>query len=608
MMRSRNQRYKIMNCRACAIALFILLMRSHSIQSQCMPENYVFQHGVASGDATNEAVIIWTRLTLQEQTSSEKLQWFVATDASMHNIISQGEVYTDASKDFTVKVDVDNLAADTWYYYRFEWRGIRSEVGRTHTLPLESESFAFAAFSCANYESGFFHAYREAAMRNDIQAVVHLGDYFYEYAPGSSISGRIHQPGHTLYTLEDYRIRHAQICLDPDAQLLREQYPWYVIWDDHEFANDAWSGGAPGHDNSILSWEERKASAIQAYFEWMPIRKGGTNSIYRQFVLPALANIIFIDSRMEGRSEQVPLNSDLLNDSTRSIMGDEQFLWLKETLINADSGDWNILINSVMMNRAVYAGGEPIDNDIWEGYRFERDSLFRFIKNSEIRKCISIAGDYHSSWAGEMALPEYDKQEQTGSVGVEISVCATSSTPHSIGDTASFMSINPHLEWIDQTHNGYLLCKVTKEKFSSQWIYVSTVQQDDYEVISGQTIEVPDQIPFLVKHSGDLQLNTNSAQLLTDQFLPGQASALVSDMRIFPNPANQLATLFWEGMCGEVQLTVIDVSGRIIHQRQITSFPPVLLDTKDIASGLYIVEFSSPGSHEAQRLIIEHRY
>lgn len=565
-----------------------------NLWSQCEEELYPFVHGVASGDATSSEVILWTRLSLPEPGTSETLHWIIAENPDCSSIIQFGTVMAEQDRDYTAKVDVKSLIPDHWYYYCFEWNGIRSATGRTHTLPLEANQFTFAAFSCASFERGYYNAYRDAALRNDLQAVFHLGDYYYEYSGVAGPGGRQHDPPHSAYTLDDYRRRHAQVASDPDAQWLRRQYPWYVIWDDHEFADDAWLFGSPAHDNNVCSWEQRKSAAKKAYYEWMPIRENVDTTIHRAFEISHLLRFIFVDSRIEGRMQQVSSTSSAIDDSSRSILGHEQFEWLQEQLMLSENDQWNIILNSVMINKAVDQSGYPIDNDIWEGYRSERDSLLRFIHVNGIDHVVSIAGDYHSSWAGDLPLSDYDTLNHTGSVGAEISVCATTSSPHSVGDISTFMVKNPHIKWIEQTMNGYLVCTLNHGKVMSQWTYVSTINDVNYTKSKGKTIQIDALNPFLVLSDEDLTLLENEMPIILPSFkthgiLWGEEEKPV----VFPNPARDQLSIKLNVQCGNLELSLFDVLGRRVkgvqYEFEFAGHQQILFPIHDLAPGYFLL-------------------
>ena len=270
-----------------------------------------FYHGVASGDPLKDAVIIWTRVTTNQP--DVNVTWKVATNPTMSNVIQQGEVVTDERKDYTVKIDVTNLNPNTTYYFQFEALNKKSEIGKTRTSPTGNvDNIRFGVVSCSNYQNGYFNAYEELADRTDIDAVIHLGDYIYEYETGgygySDEVGRGHLPKNEIVSLSDYRVRYSYYRLDPMLRRIHQQHPFILIWDDHEFSNDANKFGAENHNPSTEgTWEARKNNAYKAYFEWMPVRANSIQEyrLYRNFSYGNLADLLMLDTRIEGRGETV---------------------------------------------------------------------------------------------------------------------------------------------------------------------------------------------------------------------------------------------------------------------------------------------------------------
>ena len=216
--------------------------------------------------------------------------WKVCSDTSLTNTITQGNFTTDASVDYTVKIDVTGLSPNTTYYYYFSALNANSLIGRTRTAPIAAmvDHLKFGVVSCSNFEAGYFNAYARLGERNDLDAVIHLGDYIYEYGSGiygdsliQASGGRVHDTIEAV-SLEQYRTRHSLYHLDADLRRAHQQHPFINIWDDHESANDAWENGAENHDPATEgNWNDRKNVAKQAFFEWIPIRNYINDTIHR---------------------------------------------------------------------------------------------------------------------------------------------------------------------------------------------------------------------------------------------------------------------------------------------------------------------------------------
>lgn len=340
-----------------------------------------FAHGIASGDPLADSVILWTRVTPDNSTDeSVRVSWEVALDEEFNEIVTQGAGAAHISRDFTVKVDVRELTSDTRYYYRFNTATESSSIGRTRTLPQNSsDRLRLAVVSCSNYPAGFFHVYNAVAER-ELDLVLHLGDYIYEYARDGYASGDAEQlgrqvsPSGELFTLDDYRTRYAQYRTDPDLQRVHAAFPFLVVWDDHEVANDTYDTGAENHNEGEGDFDERKIAALRAYFEWLPIRPESASadedlampsSIFRQFQWGDLVNILMLDTRNEARAKPLTipeyfdsttgafdfegLFSDI-NDPSRELLGARQLEWLNSALATS-SATWQLLGQQVLMGR-----------------------------------------------------------------------------------------------------------------------------------------------------------------------------------------------------------------------------------------------------------------
>ena len=340
--------------------------------------NFTFEHGVASGDPTESSVILWTRVSRtnfrdihdDEQLSGiadANVSWRVATDESFTNVVNSGSTTVGSETDFTLKVDAQNLQSNTKYFYQFTVGPNSSVVGKTKTLPSGTvDQVKLAVVSCSNYASGYFNVYKEIAQMGDLDAIIHLGDYIYEYADSGYGSLRKLEPTHELINLADYRMRHALHKKDSNSQQMHASLPMIAVWDDHEVANDTWISGAENHDATTEgNFAARKASAIKAYFEWMPIRPvtpGVDGRIYRQFKFGDLVNLLMLDTRQAGRDQQLSYASFLTADgsfdaekfqtelasTTRTMLGAEQKTWLKESL-SSSIETWQVLGSQVLM-------------------------------------------------------------------------------------------------------------------------------------------------------------------------------------------------------------------------------------------------------------------
>lgn len=332
-----------------------------------------FVHGVASGDPLQDKVILWTRLTPVDLSAPLKVTWEIATDDQFKQNLKTGTVQTNKTDDFTVKVDATGLQAGTTYYYRFRFGSKVSPVGQTKTLPVTTNKVSFAVCSCSNYPAGYFYVYREIAKQN-VDVVIHLGDYIYEYGADGYATEDAAKLGRTLppdnnkeiLKLDDYRKRYALYRQDKDLQAVHQRHPFIVIWDDHELANDTWREGAENHQSNEGPFLERKLAALQAYFEWMPIRPVSSTdhlNIYRQFNFGSLVELTMLDTRIIARDKQLEYADYMtaagldaekfqadLTDPKRTLMGYTQRDWLVGKL-KQSTATWNVVGQQVLMSK-----------------------------------------------------------------------------------------------------------------------------------------------------------------------------------------------------------------------------------------------------------------
>lgn len=333
--------------------------------------NIQFLHGVASGDPLKDRVILWTRVTVEDQSVRPEVVWEIASDSDFTQMVNTGRVQTSIAQDFTVKVDAGRLKSDQPYFYRFRFGDVISAIGQTKTLAENTNLVKFAVCSCSNYPAGYFYVYREMA-KQDVDVIIHLGDYIYEYGQDGYATdeaaelGRLLAPDNNqeIIQLADYRKRYALYRTDLDLQALHQRHPFIVVWDDHELSNDTWKEGAENHQDNEGPFLDRKLAALQAYFEWMPIRPVAENdhlNIYRQFDFGALVQLTMLDTRILARDQQLDYDDYMttsgldintfktdLTSPTRTLLGHTQREWLEKKL-QQSTAIWNVLGQQVLM-------------------------------------------------------------------------------------------------------------------------------------------------------------------------------------------------------------------------------------------------------------------
>ncbi len=518
---------------AASLTLGALALRGFPVQAAA---DVHFTHGVASGDPLADRVILWTRVLPGDGRAMPlEVQWEVAVDEQFAQIVASGTTSTSAAQDYTVKVDAGGLQPGSSYFYRFSAQGAHSAVGRTKTLAaLGAQQVRLAVVSCSNYPQGFFHVYAEIA-RAELDAVLHLGDYIYEYADGGYANpvmleqGRHVDPVHEIVSLEDYRTRYGLYRSDPDLQAVHQAHPFICVWDDHEITNNTWKEGAENHNPGEGEFASRRLAAIQAFHEWLPIREQASleeGIIYRSFDFGDLASLIMLDTRLVGRDEQLShdMNIDTLRSrlasQARSIMGGVQEQWLEQELARSASAGipWQLVGQQLLMGKlnvpqfadedfdpaqrdAVLNGrygmlrtrgqqGLPYNLDAWDGYPANRRrALDAFAARAS--NVVVLAGDTHSSWAFNLA------NDAGEPVAVEIGTPSVTSPgfenflplPEAQVVEAT-MQASPELVYMKPLGRGWVALDVTRERMSASWHFVSSVTQADYEVLAGARLAV----------------------------------------------------------------------------------------------------------------------
>ncbi len=599
------------------ISAFILLLFEIEAQEKRVnldPQYAPFYHGVASGDPLPDRVIIWTRVTPDSNfTGNITVNWKMATDTSLNNVVQSGSFVTDDDKDFTVKVDVTGLQPNTWYYYEFETNGRKSLIGRTRTAPLGNiDNLRFAVVSCSNWTYGFFNVYGRIEERNDIDAVIHLGDYIYEYDTGS-FTGRIrlHEPSNEILSLTDYRIRHSQYKLDPQLRKLHQQYPFICVWDDHETANDSYRDGAENHQPATEGdWYVRKNNGVRAYKEWMPIREPDPNDtirIWRQFTWGNLLNLMMIDTRLYDRDAQVTINAPNLNDSSRKMIGQVQLAWLENQLSNS-TAKWNVIGQQVMF-APLRVLNQPVNMDQWDGYPAERKRVMDFIMNNNIQNPVILTGDIHTSWANDIPYQNYNGSTGAGSMGVEfVTTSVTSPGADFVSNLTSIgvpliKSQNSHMKFIDLTRRGYLILDLNAQRIQGDFYFVNRVDQFSTQETFQEGWYCDD---------GTRRLQKASAASVKSGQLPIKAPALPNNpvnrlkevnffgLSAYPNPHQNAFNLqFYTHKPAPISIKIIDIHGKVVKTyptiQSVSGLNHYNIDSPNVPSGTYILLLESQG-------------
>ncbi|QYJ07426.1 alkaline phosphatase D family protein [Qipengyuania flava] len=492
-----------------------------------------FTHGVASGEPAADGVLLWTRFVAGQDTA---LAFEVSRSLDFSSPEAGGTATARPENDWCAKAKAEGLSPGTWYYYRFVAPdGSISDVGRTKTLPAgATEKFRMAAFSCSNIGFGWFNAYADAAADGGFDCALHLGDYFYEYGPGTYPSNAEAEPGRVLFparevvSLADYRERYATYRADPDLRRLHQLFPMISGWDDHESANDSWEGGAQNHQSdSEGEWSVRKAAAMKAYREWMPV----SDEPWAAYEIGDLATLFRLETRLEARAEQFSYG-DILSGKTsaeeamaalvafregdyrsaeRQLLGMKQQAWLSDGLRRSAAAGkpWQVLVQQVLMGnlstaptlteglpgdlpdyirQRIIAGamasraGLPLNMDAWDGYPAARERVFKASLEAGA-SLISLAGDTHNAWA-------FDLDHEGEKVGVEFGVQGVTSPglesyiSHIPTDWVERATVeyNRQLKWMDGSRRGYMVVELTPGSASCEYRFLSSVREKGAKV------------------------------------------------------------------------------------------------------------------------------
>ena len=501
-----------------------------------------FRHGVASGDPTADGIVLWTRVTTQSARAD--LGWRLARDPAFKDIVREGAASADAAADHTVKVVLSGLEPGATYYYRFQLGADLSPIGRTRTLPTgRLERLGIALVTCSNYPFGWFNPYDAIAKDAAVDIVLHTGDYIYEYGAGQwgddvgKALARRHDPDHEIVTLTDYRRRHAQYKSDPGSQAMHAAHPFVACWDDHEVTNNPWIGGAQNHQPADEGdWIVRRTAALQAYYEWMPVRDpgpapGAREAFWRTYEFGDLATLVTLESRHTGRDKQVnyadhfaairtPADRDafmrnVIGDPTRRMISTQLETYLRGALERSVAArqPWRVLGNASPMARMLVPdlaalGVDPKRNrsfdpakpaspdlmwtarwnlpfytDTWDGYPAARERLYDLCRGVGADDLLVLTGDSHSFWMNQL------KDAAGRRMGLEIGTAGVTSPGDFVesgwdDETArrldrAFETLD-EVVWTDNFHQGYVRVELTHAEGAAAFVAVDTVLSPDY--------------------------------------------------------------------------------------------------------------------------------
>jgi alkaline phosphatase D len=511
-----------------------LLLPGGAAMAQALLGLTGFTHNVASGEPGPDSVLLWTRY-VNPTGGPSKVRVEISESKDFVKIAGGGQMVTGPWRDHTVKITVDNLAPEKWHWFRFiAPDGTISPVGRTKTLPVgKASKFNIAIFSCSNLGFGEFNAYGHAAMRDDIDLVLHMGDYIYEYGRGgydggAKFAARIF-PADEILTLADYRLRYASYRADPQLQALHANFPVIPNTDDHEGGNDAWEGGAQNHTADEGDWSARRNAAMQVWREWLPVGE----QPWKEYPIGDLATYYRTDTRMVARSKPY-FHGDLMRgadpakamaefrdgawqDSAMTMFGTEQESWLFRSIARNKS-TWAVLgsgtnmgynftpesamnwfpqdapdrtKNFVRQGIAAAKAGLPYNLDNWGGYPAARSRMLSAAQRAEANLVV-VTGDSHNGWAFD--LPEGGKAAGVEFGGHSVSSpgfeSATQGTDPSVIARGLLESSKQELRWVDTANRGYMHLSLTPQAATNEWIFMQTVKDVSMATKAGHRMKV----------------------------------------------------------------------------------------------------------------------
>lgn len=530
-----------------------------ALSSRTQSVSGIFKCGIASGDPRSDSLVIWTHVSpIDMRQSSVAIDWSLSLNADMSEPVLTGQSMAKQANDWTFKAAPNGLKPGQTYYYQFTAEGDTSPIGQTRTLPQgDVDNLRLAIVSCANWQQGYFNVYDHISRQDGFDALIHLGDYLYEYGTDKANdamekAGRLHQPPHEVLTLADYRIRHAQYRSDPNLQALTQKMPMIPIWDDHESSNDSWKDGAENHQDGEGAWQDRKQAALRAYFEWMPVRPPEAErpaaAFYRDYKWGNLLRLVAWETRLFARGEPILIEDhfqllqedggkerftrEVLNDPAREMLGKPQQDYVVETLkASKEQGEiWRMIANQVIVGKLTtpdltpYVSEDviveiekqwppirefvgvskfrlPVYPDSWDGYPLAREALYSALDDAGVNDVLVVTGDAHEYWANMLT-----KDDGT-TMGVELGTSSVSSETLKafMGDTVKDYALlmtraNPDVRYYNAETSGYIDLTLTPNKGRARFMAIDRTDTTDYTAFEAAGFDIR-------KHDKSLKLD-----------------------------------------------------------------------------------------------------
>ncbi len=602
-------------------------------QTWLNPAQAPFYHGVASGDPLPQAVIIWTRITPNDSlATSVSVDWEMATDLNFGNVVQTGNATALASRDFTVKVDVTGLQPNSYYYYRFSGLGENSIVGRTKTAPAgDRERIRMAFISCSDYRQGYFTALKNLADRNDLDAVVHLGDYIYE--GGGGPPEREHDPDFEVWRLQDYRTRLSQYRLDSNLQRCHQVHPWINIWDDHDIVVDALTDTSYRHNATIHGlYRDRKQAAVQAFREWLPVRdpqplQNEFFKNWRHLPYGNLLDLYLLDVRLYDRDRFADdVNDPLYGDPDAKILGPDQLAWINAEMASS-TAQWKVLGNQLQMSQ-FQVGNVPLVFENWDGYPVERGKFFDNIIQQGIDNTVVLTGDFHCSFANDLTpnpfnVLDYNPLTGDGAIGVEFIVPSVTGDNFDEGNDFGLGSAtvasgliqagNWHTKFVELEGHGYVLLDLDSLRAQAEFWHMNDIGDPaDFTESLVAVWLAQDQENHLESGSGASPAIVGLPAPPPAPVVVGQAEAVApapTVLSLFPNPTSRYLYLNYVlTEAASVEISILDLQGRrlrsVVQRAQAPGNFLVEIDAKGLEAGLYLLEVKGNG-RTVRKFVVE---
>ena len=603
-----------MGVRIITLFLLVLITTSYSVAqslpANMYPDNHVpFIHGVASGDPGTHDVVLWTRVEPNNINSAELITWEVSHDSSFSNIVSSGSKLALPEKDWTIRVLAGGLAPHMQYFYRFHTEnGAYSAVGRTRTAPNYAINHSrLAIMSCSSVFSGYFNAYQRIAERQDLDMLVHVGDYIYDFVdPDEEV--RIPNPYPTdPVTLNEWRDRHKFYLLDPNLREARRMHPWVSLWDNHDVDFQ------PGNEiDPFIAW-----------YEYLPSRMPDSNAfnkVNRKISYGPLMDVFVVDVLTNKGQDSIPGGT--------SMIGNEQYAWLTNELIQS-SAKWKILaMQNLMCGWSVQGvpafiglgSGGVLDDSNWDGYDADRDRLLNFLKTETINNVIVLSGDSHVTIFGDLSVDPYNQNEyngETGSGSVAVEMLPTSINRGNFDEMGFGWAIplvmpilsnaNPQHLKMELTKHGYGILDIQPNRCIGETWYSEILNLSNQELF-GFGFRVNDQVNHWerVEEQGP----TPPKDLSTLGFPELPVQSLISPIiHAYPVPSSTEINLKFDSQIGEnYEIEVFTLTGtqtgikmNVLASDQRTK---VTLDLAKLSDKFYLLCVNNKKSRSCSSLIL----